>query len=313
VNDQPSTQLSKIFPRTSSGRRTALARWIASKNNPLTARVAINHIWMRHFGTPLVPSIFDFGINGKAPSHPELLDWLAVELMDQGWKMKAIHRLIVTSSTYRMQSADDNDANRSRDPDNIFLWRMNQRRMEAEALRDSTLRVADALDLTMFGPELDENQALTLPRRGIYFTSCVERRVEFFEIFDGPSTAECYRRTETITPQQALAMANSSLTLSVARRVAALLAEQLSARSTPRAFIEAAFERVLSRPPTSAEMVACQDFLESRSRDSKDPKSQSTIASGGGNQTEATADPVRRARESLVHVLLNHNDFLTVR
>ena len=149
-----------MYPTTSTGRRAALARWIASKNNPLTARVAINHIWMRHFGSPLVPTVFDFGLNGKPPTHPALLDWLAVELMDQGWKMKAIHRLIVTSSAYRMQSTSDNESNHSRDPENVFLWRMNPRRMEAEVVRDSTLHVADGLDLTMFGPELDENQGL---------------------------------------------------------------------------------------------------------------------------------------------------------
>src|ERR671920_1717368 len=98
---------------TSTGRRLALARWIADRKNPLTARVAVNHIWLRHFGSPLVPTVFDFGLNGKRPTHPELLDWLAVELMDSGWQMKSLHRLIVTSNVYRMQSSSHNpeDAN----------------------------------------------------------------------------------------------------------------------------------------------------------------------------------------------------------
>ncbi|MBL8223469.1 MAG: DUF1553 domain-containing protein, partial [Bryobacterales bacterium] len=102
--DAAYTTFGPVYPAQSTGRRLALARWIASPDNPLTARVAVNHIWMRHFGEPIVPSVFDFGRNGKPPSHPELLDWLATEFMRSGWSMKAIHRLIVTSNTYRMRS-----------------------------------------------------------------------------------------------------------------------------------------------------------------------------------------------------------------
>ena len=99
------TPIGPKYPTTSTGRRLALARWIAAKDNPLTARVAINHIWLRHFGKPLVPTVFNFGSSGKPPTHPELLDWLAVEFMDRNWDMKAIHRLIVTSSAYKLQSS----------------------------------------------------------------------------------------------------------------------------------------------------------------------------------------------------------------
>ena len=98
------TPIGPKYPTTSSGGGLRLARWIASKDNPLTARVAINHMWLRHFGKPLVPTVFNFGRSGKKPSHPELLDWLAVEFMDRNWDMKAIHRLMVTSSTYKLQS-----------------------------------------------------------------------------------------------------------------------------------------------------------------------------------------------------------------
>src|SRR4029079_16404369 len=139
-----------------SGRRTALAKWITATDNPLTARVAVNHVWMRHFGTPLVPTVFDFGRKGTPPTHPELLDWLAVEFRDSGWSMKHLHRLIVTSNTYRQQSAAGKDnPNLARDPDNRTLWRFNSRRVEAEIVRDSILYAAGTLDKTLGGPVLE--------------------------------------------------------------------------------------------------------------------------------------------------------------
>jgi len=140
------------YPAESTGRRLALARWIASAENPLTARVAMNHLWMRHFGKPIVPTVFEFGRHGRPPSHPALLDWLATEFVREGWSMKKMHRLMVTSSAYRMESsADASDA--EIDKDNRYLWRMNSRRMEAEAIRDSILQVAGVLDPAMGGPE----------------------------------------------------------------------------------------------------------------------------------------------------------------
>ena len=99
------TPLGRVYPAASTGRRLALARWLTSRENPLTARVAVNHLWLRHFAAPLVPTVFDFGLNGRAPSHPALLDWLAVELMERGWSLKAVHRLLVTSRAYRMESS----------------------------------------------------------------------------------------------------------------------------------------------------------------------------------------------------------------
>ncbi len=254
--DDQYTHFGEVYPATSTGPRAALARWIASKDNPLTARVAINQIWMRHFGTPLVPSVFDFGHNGKPPTHPELLDWLAVELMDQGWRMKAIHRLIVTSAAYQMQSAATDAENLARDPENRYLWHANPRRMEAEVVRDSTLRVAGALDVTMGGPELDQNTGQTVPRRSLYFRSSKEKRMTFLDMFDRANVTDCYRRSETVVPQQALAMVNSPLSLAQARRLAGLMAGELKTEPTPeseRQFVSAAFERILCRPATHEE------------------------------------------------------------
>jgi len=283
------------FPQTSTGRRLALARWIANRENPLAARVAMNHIWLRHFGQAIVPSVFDFGQNGRRPTHPALLDWLAAEFMERGWSMKAMHRLIVTSNTYRMASTSD-ATNATFDKDNIYLWHMPSRRIEAEAVRDCLFWVAGNLDLTQGGPDIDSKKGLTVPRRSIYFRHAAEKRMEFLTIFDGPGVTECYERRESVIPQQALALSNSELTHQQAR----LLAQSLAMRTgaDPGAFIVAAFEQVLSRPPTSEEIDECLAFLKNRA---------------AVKSTPTSVDAAQRAKESLVHVLMNHNDFLTVR
>jgi hypothetical protein len=195
------TRFSTVYPTTSTGRRTALARWIASMDNPLTARVAINHMWLRHFGNPLVPSVFDFGLNGKAPSHPELLDWLAIELMENGWKMKEIHRLMVLSRTYRTVSHSQTlaDPNLQKDPENIYMWRANSRRMEAEIIRDSTLAVCEQLDRTMGGPDLDPSTGLTVSRRSLYFRSAKEKKVTFLAMFDSRGMLSSVREHRAAT------------------------------------------------------------------------------------------------------------------
>src|SRR6185369_12030484 len=202
--------------------------------NPLTARVAMNHIWLRHFGQGIVASPADFGRNGKPPSHPQLLDWLAAEFMAQDWKMKSIHRLILTSRTYRMAATPD-AANLRIDPDNVFLWRMPSRRMEAELVRDNILYAAGDLDLAMGGPDIDNAQGLASRRRSIYLRTAAEKEVEFLKIFDGPSVTECYTRRPSVVPQQALALANSELTLKQARLLAGRLDEK-----RPEPFVEQA-------------------------------------------------------------------------
>ena len=203
----------KSFPAQSTGRRLAFARWLANRDNPLTARVAVNHIWLRHFGQAIVPTVFDFGRNGRAPSHPAMLDWLAVEFMENGWSMKKLHRTIVTSNTYRQASSIDpkgaDAGNLASDRDNRYLWRMAPRQAEAEVVRDALFYVAGKLDLTMGGPDIDYPLGLTVPRRSLYFRSAAEKQMEFLQIFDGPSVVECYERKHSIAPQQALALANS--------------------------------------------------------------------------------------------------------
>ena len=230
------TPIGKEYLTKSTGRRTALAQWITSGQNPLTARVAVNHVWLRHFGSALVPTVFDFGLNGKAPTHPALLDYLADEFVRTGWSMKALHRLILTSKSYQMRSTAGEAAhpNTKIDPENQFLWRMNPRRLEAEAVRDSMLAVAGQLDLTLGGPEIESTKGFESRRRSLYFSHSPDAQMEFLKVFDGPNPTECYQRDESVVPQQALAMANSQLS----QQMADLLAKRLEGpQFTERAFV----------------------------------------------------------------------------
>ncbi|MBA3484163.1 MAG: DUF1549 domain-containing protein, partial [Pirellulales bacterium] len=183
------------FPDHSTGRRSALATWITDRRNPLTARVAVNHIWSRHMGAPLVATVFDFGRKGSPPTHPELLDWLAAELIDSGWDMKHLHRLIVTSSAYRMSSSTaGGDANLAKDPDNLRLWRRTPARLESEVLRDSILQLAGTLDLSRGGPPVPPAAQADSTRRSLYFVHSNNERNPFLTTFDAALVKECYRR-----------------------------------------------------------------------------------------------------------------------
>jgi hypothetical protein len=297
------------YPAASTGRRLALARWIADPENPLTARVAANHVWMRHFGRPLVGTVFDFGSHGKAPTHPALLDWLATELVREKWSLKALHRLVVSSSAYRMDSAAD-PAALAADPENDLLWRMNPRRMEAELVRDGVLHVAGRLDPARGGPELPYAKLLETPRRSLYFQHAAEKQAAFLLLFDAANVNECYERSESIVPQQALALANSPLVLEASRLLAASLTKGAPA---PDAFVAAAFERVLGRAPTAAERSECAAFLEVQARLLADPARLRAFTGGAPVSVAPSADPAQRAREDLVGVLFNHHDFVTIR
>jgi hypothetical protein len=319
--------LGPIYPRTSTGRRLALARWIANPQNPLTARVAANHIWARHFGVGLVPSMDEFGQNRKAPSHPALLDWLAAELMAPsgnlaaddcgcgGWSMKHLHRLIVTSNTYRTASTNDPECY-GIDPDNKYLWRTTPRRVEAEVIRDSVLYVAGALDLTQGGPELDHMKGLSVLRRSVYFRSAPEKQMLFLQLFDMAPPTECYERRESVVPQQALALANSELTVREARRLARRLLGDSSDDSPgdTATYITAAFEQVLSRTPTGDELQTCLDFVtQQSSRYEGHASNLGATTAEPADLAKPSADPATRARENLVHVLLNHHEFVSIR
>jgi hypothetical protein len=281
------------FPTTSTGRRSALARWMTDARNPLTARVAVNHVWARHFGRPLVATVFDFGRKGARPTHPELLDWLAVEFIESGWSMKHLHRLIVTSETYRLSSSSAGaEANRTADPENRYLWRRHPVRMESQVIRDSLLYLSGELDERVGGPPVPVGAPTN--RRSLYFVHSHNDQQKFLSMFDDASVLECYRRAESIIPQQALTLQNSRLALATAEKIAA----QLDATTTDEDFVRAAFEAVLGCSPSPEEREACMEAL----------KELHALA-----VREKKADPRRRARTTLVHALLNHNDFVTVR
>ncbi len=294
------TPLSAVFPKQSTGRRTALAKWMTSRHNPLTARVAVNHIWQRHFGRGIVETPANFGRNGKLPTNQPLIDSLAVELMDGGWNMKRLHRQIVTSDAYRRASSASGYAeNAAKDAENIHLWRFTPARMEAEEVRDSVLYLAGELDGKMGGKEIEQTEALVSHRRSIYLSHHGEARMEFLELFDAAVPTDCYQRTSSIRPQQALALSNSELTVVQSRLLAAQLWKEVAESAEAQresVFVAAAFEQVLSRPPTELESAASQRFLAAQRELAK-----------------ASSDAGTKSRESLVHALLNHNDFVTVR
>ena len=281
----------------SSGRRKALADWITDPGNPLTARVAVNHIWNRHMGTPLAANVFDFGRNAPPPVNQELLDWLAAELIDSGWDMKHLHRLIVNSATYRMSSAATrHEAEVAKDPDNAFWWRRNTIRLESEVIRDSILSLAGTLDQTMGGPPVAPASEEDSRRRSIYFFHSNNERNLFLTTFDAPLVTECYRRDQSVVPQQALAMTNSRLVLDSAKPIAEKIAKAMNAKTSEIDdvdFIHDAFLLLLGTSPNEDELSVSQQALE---KWRQLPKATS-----------------QNSRSYLVWSLLNHNDFITLR
>ncbi len=306
------TPVVEVYPETSTGRRTAFAEWLVSRENPLPARVAVNHMWLRHFGKPLVATVTNFGRNGAKPTNQALLDWLAVDFMDNGWSMKKLHRTLLTSKAYRMVSSGAalNAANKKIDPENNFFWRMNPRRMEAETIRDAVLYQAGLLDLTMGGPDIDENQAFDSRRRSLYLRQTPDSQAEFLRVYDQPMPNDCYVRPESIMPQQALASANSTFFEESSR----LLARSLNGRNAKDDdFIRAAFDTILGAPPTSVELSESQKFLASQSALLAQPERLARFSEVVDTRVPPAADTRMRARENLIHALLNHNEFITVR
>ncbi|MEO1994483.1 MAG: DUF1553 domain-containing protein, partial [Planctomycetaceae bacterium] len=279
------------FPARSTGRRTALANWITDRENPLAARVAVNHIWLRHMGKPLVPTVFDFGRKGTRPRHPELLDWLAVELMEHGWSMKHLHRVIVTSAAYRRSSSVVGGADSAaKDSENLYWWRREPIRLQSQVVRDAILACAGTLDATLGGPPVLQAQQASSKRRSLYFFHSNNQRDLFLTTFDEAAVTDCYRREESIVPQQALALTNSNLVIDATQQIAARLSEGASDQA---AFINRAFAVLLGITPGDWEIAATSEAL----------RAWRQLPNGSEKD----------ARAQLVWTLINHNDFVTLR
>lgn len=249
-------------------RRAALAHWITNPKNPLTWRSIVNRVWQYHFGAGLVTTPNDFGLNGSAPSHPDLLDWLAVEFRDNGGSLKKLHKLIVTSATYRQTSAGNPKAE-AIDANNVFLWRQNRRKLEAEAVRDAVLTVSGKLDLTMGGPGwqdfvvehpehsphyeyglADPEDARTW-RRSIYRFIVRSQTQPWMTALDcADPSMRVDKRNESLSPLQALALLNNGFMVTQARHFAERLQKEKADLSEQ---IELGHRLAFGRAPTDAE------------------------------------------------------------
>jgi hypothetical protein len=239
--------------------RLELAKAIASADNPLTARVAVNRIWMHHFGQGLVRTPSDFGLRSDPPSHPELLDYLAWRFVAEGWSIKKLHRWILLSSTYQQSSEERPDA-RAKDPENLLLWRMNRQRMDLEALRDSLLFVAGQLDDTLGGPAVNIVTAPFSRRRSVYGQIERQNLPAFFRTFDfaTPDSHSPQRFTTTI-PQQALFLMNSPFVIEQAGAI--VKRAEVSAASEPAERIKRLYALMFGRQPTDDETTMGTQFV----------------------------------------------------
>jgi mono/diheme cytochrome c family protein len=295
-------------------RRRQLADWIATADNPLTARVVANRIWQYHFGKGIVRTPSDFGATGDRPSHPELLDWLATEMIARGWSWKAMHRLIVTSNTYRQSSRFDSKAAAS-DPENRLLWRMSPRRVETEVVRDSILTLSGKLNREMGGagvyPRIDPSVIATGSRpkwpldvregpgewrRSVYIVVKRSVLVPLIEVFDCPVTTVSApsRPVSTVSPQ-ALALMNNEFVLEQSRYFADRIKREAGVDTSAQ--IVRGFQIALNRNPNAKERTWASEFLKSQAR---------------GYLERKNDDPDGSARRDFCHALINLNEFLYV-
>jgi hypothetical protein len=241
-----------------TGRRTALANWITRPDNPLSTRVMVNRVWQYHFGRGLVGSSSDFGRLGEKPSHPELLDALALEFVKHGWSFKWLHREIMKSATYRQSSKlQAGSKAMTVDPENRWLWRMNPRRLDAEQARDTLLAVSGELKPGMSGPPEEATQ----PRRALFTRKIRNSQDDFLRSFDAsPGFSSVARRESTTTALQSLLLINGDWPLQRAGSLAAKLLKDPNAK--PEALVTRAYELLFSRPPESAELKEATAFVK---------------------------------------------------
>lgn len=273
-------------------RRLGLAQAIVDPTNPLTRRVIVNWAWQHHFGRALVRTPDDFGIRGQPPTHPQLLDYLATKLLDDGWSLKKLHRRIMLSAVYR-QGAIENSSARTTDPDNKLLWRMPRRRLELEAMRDSMLAVSGELDTKLGGRPFDFLSKPVVPRRSIY--AFINRDIvsSLASTFDAANPNSCTAtRPETNVPQQTLFALNSDFIQD--RAVALASVNQVATAGSDEDRIRTFYQRAFSRLPDPDELKLALRFVQTQAETSQDGK--------------PATDPWHR----LAHVLLASNEFIFV-
>ncbi len=295
-----------------SGRLELAERMVDPAANPLLPRVLVNRLWKHHFGEGLVKSTDDFGAMGRAPTHSELLDWLAAELVDRGWSIKALHRLICTSSTYRMSSVPAGESER-RDPTNVYLHRMNVRRLEAEAIRDTLLAVSGRLNPVLYGPSVPVHLTSFMDgrgrpgrsgpldgdgRRGVYLNVRRNFLNPMMLAFDAPVPFSTMgRRNVSNVPAQALTLLNDPFVAACARLWAAhvLAGPERSAQSR----LDELYLRAFCRRPTAAESLASLAFLSG---------SPPSAAASTGRKPQSTLE----TWADFCHVLINMKEFIFV-
>ncbi|MEX2559813.1 MAG: DUF1553 domain-containing protein, partial [Pirellulales bacterium] len=303
-----------------TGRRLTLARWLTRPDHPLTPRVLVNRVWQHHFGRGIVATPANFGRSGSPPTHPDLLDWLAVDFVENGWRIKRLHRMIMLSTAYRQssrrppQDADPNDPQSAAeriDPANLLLWRTNLRRLEAEVIRDAVLAVSGELDRTAGGPAVElttpadglsqakaEPTPTSAQRRSVYLFARRVYPLKFLELFDFPIMAvNCTQRGTSATVLQSLALLNSEFLFEQADRTAGRVLA--SAGSEPAAQVQLAFQLSLARSPQDAELSQCIGFLADQAR----------IHAADASAPEQAA---RNALADLCQMLMSTNEFLYV-
>jgi hypothetical protein len=277
---QPPTVIPRPDGHT-SGRRLALAKWIASPQNPMTPRVIINRLWQKHFGRGIVATLENFGKMGERPTHQDLLDWMAVDFMANGWSLKRINKLIMMSSAYQMESAFEDASDAKADPENAYLWRFRPQRLDAEIVRDCMLAAGGNINLAVGGepifPYISKDilagqyrgKWTNTPdgpaawRRGVYVYQRRSLPYPMFETFDHPdmNTTAGARHVSTV-PTQALTLLNNPFVLSQAGFLAARVSEQAH---DPESQVKLAYRLAVARPATGEEVALGADVIRKQS------------------------------------------------
>ena len=301
----------QLSPET-SGRRLELADWITSRNNPLTARIIMNRLWMHHFGEGIVATPGNFGHNGAQPTHPEILDWMAVEFQDNGWSLKHMHRVVLMSRAYKQSSRRVAERTRAEevDPDNQLVWRQNLKRLESELIRDSILAASGRLDFHSYGPPVPVTKPVSglsmvdtessrngHNRRSVYIFARRVYPLKFLEIFDSPIMAiNCSRRLNSTTVLQSFSQLNSDFVIHAARDAATHIRD--SSGEEPPDVVKIGYRTIIGRVPTENEQKDCLLFL---------------IEQEASYRQEGQVEKAKwLATVDLCHMLLCMNEFLYI-